>query len=239
MPGGYIQNRNEDGSWPALTPSASAGFAEGSSVQYTWMIPFNPRGLFDAMGGDTAAIARLDAFFRRPDGTWAVRNAGGLHAQMSNEPSILTPWLYMFAGRPERTQETLQQVLDTLWAETPAGIPGNDDLGAMSAWYVFTAMGIFPYYPGRADLLLSAPIFERVTIRRANGRTISIDAAAAGAGGLYVSGVELDGRPLSRTWVPETFVNKGGRLSFTLSRKPGGWGTSTADVPPSFAPSSR
>jgi predicted alpha-1,2-mannosidase len=239
MPGGYIQNRNEDGSWPALTPSASAGFAEGSSVQYTWMIPFNVRGLFDAMGGNDPALARLDAFFKRPDGTWALRAAGGLHSQMSNEPSIATPWLYMFAGRPDRTQDTLREVMNTLWADTPAGIPGNDDLGAMSAWYVFTAMGVFPYYPGRAELLLSAPIFERVIIRRDNGRTITIEASGAEPGPRYVSGVTVDGRATTRAWLPEAFVRNGGRLAFTLADQPGArWGTSAADVPPSFPPSS-
>ena len=239
VPGGYIQNRNEDGSWPALTPSASVGFAEGSSVQYTWMIPFNVRGLFDAMGGDAKALARLDAFFKRSDGSWALRGAGGLHAQMSNEPSIGTPWLYLFARRPDRALDTIRQTLETLWSDTPSGIPGNDDLGTMSAWYVFTAMGIYPYYPGRADMLLSAPLFERATIRRANGRTIVIETAGAGPGAFHIAELKIDGRPSTRSWVGESLVNGGGRLSFTLSTSATGtWGAGADDVPPSFPPPS-
>jgi putative alpha-1,2-mannosidase len=108
----------------------------------------------------------------------------------------------------------------------------------MSAWYVFTAVGIYPYYPGRAELLLSAPLFERTTIRRANGRTLVVDAPGAGPGARYVAAVAIDGKPSTRSWVDESLVIRGGRLSFTLSKTPGGsWGTSAEDVPLSFAPS--
>jgi putative alpha-1,2-mannosidase len=159
---------------------------------------------------------------------------------MSNEPSIGTPWLYLFARRPERALETLRQTLETLWSDTPSGIPGNDDLGTMSAWYVFTAMGIYPYYPGRADVLLSAPLFERSTIRRANGRTILIEATNAGPGALYINDVSVEGRPTSRSWISESLITRGGRVSFTLSKSPGKtWGTGADDVPPSFPPSTR
>lgn len=235
MPGGYIQNRNEDGTWPALTPSASSGFAEGSSVQYTWMIPFDPHGLFDAMGGDAAALARLDAFFRRPDGSWALRNAGGLHAQMSNEPSIATPWLYHFAGRPDLAQEVLRESLRTLWKDAPDGIPGNDDLGTMSAWYVWTTLGLYPYYPGRAELLITPPLFSRAVIHRGNGRTLTIDAPWSLDGVPQVASLQVNGRPSARSWLPESFVLDGGTLTLKLAERPAGWGTAPADRPPSFA----
>jgi predicted alpha-1,2-mannosidase len=237
MPGGYIQNRNADGSWPPLTPSASTGFAEGSSVQYTWMIPFDPGGLFDAMGGRDAALARLDAFFRRPDGVWALRNAGGLHAQMSNEPSVLSPWLYMFAGRPDRAQETIRQSMKTLWSDAPDGIPGNDDLGTMSAWYVFAAMGLYPYYPGRAELLLTAPRFPEIRITRANGVSISIRADGAAADAPYITTVTVNGQAHTRAWLTEDFVARGGRLAFRLSTAPDPtWGRAADALPPSFPP---
>jgi predicted alpha-1,2-mannosidase len=240
MPGGYIQNRNEDGTWPPLTPSASAGFAEGSSVQYTWMVPFNVRGLFDAMGGDSPALARLNAFFRRPDGSWALRNAGGLHAQMSNEPSIGVPWLYHFAGRPDLTAEILHEVLASLWSEAPNGIPGNDDLGTMSAWYVWASIGLYPYYPGRAELLVTPPLFRRVTIMPRDGRTITIDATGTVAGVPHIASVVLNGRRTTRSWVPESFVRDGGALTLELSSAPDRkWGSARSDRPPSFTPSAR
>lgn len=234
--GGYIQDRYADGAWTeGFDPASSRGFAEGSSAQYTWMIPFDARGLFDLMGGDGPAVERLDAFFRTPDGSWALTDLGGLHAEMDNEPSIGAPWLYMFAGRPDRTQETLRAVLTTLWDDTPHGIPGNDDLGAMSSWYVFTALGVYPYYPGRAELLLSAPLFSRAEVRRGDGTVITIMAPGAGTDVPYVGEVEVDGEPTPRAWLPEGFVAEGGEVSFTLSRTPvDGWGVEPGDRPPSF-----
>ena len=145
---GYIQNRNDDGTWPAFDPASSEGFAEGSSAQYTWMVPFDARGLFEPMGGTDAASRRLDDFFHNADGSWALTRLGGLKAEMDNEPSIGAPWLYLFAGRPFRTQAAVRQAMNTLWADAPHGIPGNDDLGAMSAWYVWSAMGLYPDLPG-------------------------------------------------------------------------------------------
>ncbi len=228
---GYIQDRYADGRWrEPFDPSSGRGFAEGSSAQYTWMVPFDARGLFDLMGGDARAVERLDAFFHTDDGAWALTGLGGLHAEMDNEPSVGTPWLYMFAGRPDKTQETLRAVLTTLWDDTPHGIPGNDDLGAMSSWYVFTAMGLYPYYPGRAELLLSAPLFPRVELRRSNGVTLTVVAPGAAADVPYIHGVTVDGRPHDRIWLPEGFVARGGEVGLVLEAVPGRWG----EPPPSF-----
>lgn len=235
--GGFLQDRNEDGTWPALDPASDDGFAEGSSAQYTWMVPFDPRGLFDAMGGPGPAIARLDAFFHNADGSWALTGLGGLHAEMDNEPSTGAPWLYDDAGRPDRTQQTVRQALITLWSDAPYGIPGNDDLGAMSAWYVWAALGMYPGIPGRAELLLASPLFPRVDIARGNGIAIAIDAPNARAGAPFVSGLLVDGRPSSRPWLPETFAARGGTLSYELSsRARTAWGRDPADAPPSFPP---
>jgi predicted alpha-1,2-mannosidase len=237
--GGYIQDRNADGSWRApFDPAGEDGFAEGSSAQYTWMIPFDPRGLFDAMGGDARAIARLDGFFQLPDGGWAVTKQGGLHAEMANEPSIGAAYLYGFAGAPARTQATVRQVINQLWGNRPDGIPGQDDLGAMSAWLVWSSLGLYPNYPGRAELLITAPLFPRAVIRRGNGVAIAIDAPAAAAPAGYVHALTVDGRPVTRAWLPESFVAAGGALGFTVSDAPdrSGWGVAPADRPPSFPP---
>jgi len=234
--GGYIQERNPDGSrTDDFDPASSRGFAEGSSAQYTWMIPFDPRGLFDAMGGDTAAVRRLDAYFHTPDGGWALTGLGGTYSEMDNEPSIGVPWMYLYARRPDRTQETIAEVLDRLWSDRPHGIPGNDDLGAMSAWYVWAAMGMYPAVPGRAELLLTAPLFPEIEIRRPGGAVIRVEAPFAGAR-RYVRGLTVDGTPSTRSWLPEEFVARGGTLRFDLSAEPGPWGTGPDDVPPSFGP---
>jgi predicted alpha-1,2-mannosidase len=233
--GGYIQDRNEDGSWARFSPASTRGFAEGSSAQYTWMIPFDPAGLFDAMGGDTAAIRRLDTFFHNDDGTWALTRLGGLKAEMDNEPSVGAPWLYLFAGRPDRTQEAIREVRNRLWRDWPDGIPGNDDLGAMSSWFVWAALGMYPNYPGRAELVLASPLFPEARIHRGNGVTITIRAPGVTAATPYVRGLRLDGQAYDRAWLPESFVAQGGELSYTLSARPDPqWGRGVGDVPPSF-----
>ncbi|WP_086827889.1 GH92 family glycosyl hydrolase [Allokutzneria sp. NRRL B-24872] len=235
---GYIQDRMSDGSWRApFDPAGDEGFAEGSSAQYTWMIPFDVRGLATAMGGPEATIAKLDKFFRKPDGSWALTKAGGLHSEMDNEPSIGAPWVYNHVGAPAKAQETIRQVLNTLWRNAPDGIPGQDDLGAMSAWYAFSAMGLYPQYPGRGELLVSAPLFPKITIDRGSLGRITINAPGAAADKAYVAGLSLNGRATGKTWLPESFLS-GGRLDFTLSARPSAWGSAPADAPPSFrAPS--
>ena len=109
--------------------------------------PFNAQGLFDAMGGRDARERAPGRLFHNADGRWALTKSGGLHAEMSNEPSIKSPWLYDYSGRPDKTQQTIRQVVDSLWSDSPDGIPGNDDLGEMSAWYVWAAMGMYPEVP--------------------------------------------------------------------------------------------
>jgi predicted alpha-1,2-mannosidase len=237
QPGGYVQNRDEDGTWPALDPASSRGFAEGSSVQYTWMIPFNLAGLVEAMGGRTRAAERLDAFFKRPDGSWALTRSGGLHAELSNEPSIASPFVYLYTGQPYKAQQIVRHVQNTLWKDAPDGIPGNDDLGAMSSWYVWTAMGLYPGIPGRAELLVTAPLFPRIVVQRASGETITIDAEGASADAAYVQSLTVDATPHSRAWLPENFAVGGGRLQFQVGPKPApAWGSVPEDEPPSFPP---
>jgi len=238
--GGYIQDRNADGTWVPFDPASTRGFAEGSSAQYTWMIPFDPAGLFAAMGGDSAALRRLDTFFHNDDGSWALTRLGGRKAEMDNEPSIGAPWLYLFAGRPDRAHALIHEVRNRLWSDRPDGIPGNDDLGAMSAWFVWAALGMYPNYPGRAELLLTSPLFPEAVVRRANGVTITVRTTGGTPGTPYVRALRMNGRPATRAWLPASFVAQGGDLTFTLGDTPDPrWGTAPNDAPPSFPPSGR
>ena len=253
--GGYFMNRNPDGTWPVIhhddddedgkvapqkfTPATGAGFVEGSAAQYVWMVPFNVKGLFDQMGGRDKAVARLDKFFYDEKGAPAVTKAGPLHAELDNEPSIETPWLYDFAAQPWKTQQLVRQVLNTIWRTTPDGIPGNDDLGEMSSWSVFAAMGLYPEIPGRAELVLASPLFPRVSIHRktADGTRadIEIHAPKAGTNTPYIQSLKVNGLPSTKTWLPESFTEKGGSLDFDLSDTPNqSFGTKEGDQPPSF-----
>ncbi|HET7300582.1 MAG TPA: GH92 family glycosyl hydrolase, partial [Oleiagrimonas sp.] len=234
--GGYIQNRNADGSWPAFEPDTHDGFVEGSAAQYLWMVPFDVHGLFAKLGGHAKATQRLDAFFHDKDGHWALTDAGPLHAELNNEPSIDTPWLYDYAGQPWKTQKAVRIVLDTLWKNAPDGIPGNDDLGEMSSWYVWAALGMYPAIPGRAELLLGSPLFAHAVVHRPDG-DIVIDAPGASPQKLYVHALTVNGKPRTKPWLPATFARHGGTLHFTLAAAPDThWGSDWADTPPSFPP---
>src|SRR5262249_18320978 len=157
---------------------SSDGFAEGSSAQYTWMIPFDLKGLFGALGGNDHATKRLDAFFHA-SGAWTLTSSGDTQAEMNNEPSVGAAVLYNFAGAPYKTEDTVREGTTSLWHNAPDGIPGQDDLGAMSSSYAWSMLGLYPQYPGRAELLVFAPSFPDVVVRRSNGVVIRIHAPAA------------------------------------------------------------
>ncbi len=234
--GGYIQNRNADGSWPAFKPEADDGFVEGSAAVYLWMVPFDVRGLFDQMGGIDKASARLDRFFHDDKGKWALTEAGPLHAELNNEPSVGTPWLYAFVGQPSKTQEAVRIVVNTLWKNAPEGIPGNDDLGEMSSWYVWSAFGMYPAIPGRAELILGSPLFPHAVIHRAQGDVV-IDAPLASARTPFVQSLSVNGKPHDSPWLPAGFAEHGGKLEFTLGAQANkAWGSDIAKAPPSFPP---
>lgn len=243
--GGYIQNRHADGSWAlvqddgekephAFTPSTGDGFVEGTAAQYVWMVPFNVKGLFEAMGGMTQATQRLDHFFYDAQGKPAVTKSGPLHAELDNEPSIGTPWLYDYAGKPWKTQQLVRQVLNTIWLNAPNGIPGNDDLGEMSSWAVFASLGVYPAIPGRAELVLGSPLFSKAVIHRPGG-DITIRASNAAKDHPYIVSMKVNGKSNTRTWLPESFALHGGTLDVELSPQPNpAWGSSSKDAPPSF-----
>ncbi|WP_405930712.1 GH92 family glycosyl hydrolase [Streptomyces sp. NBC_00827] len=234
--GGYIANRKADGSWvTGFTPATGNGFVEGTAAQYTWMVQHNPAGLFAAMGGRDEALDRLDTFFHNADGSWAFTGSGGDKSELDNEPSTNVPYLYAYAGAPYKTQETVRAAMNQLWSTQPGGIPGNDDLGAMSSWYVFSALGMYPQVPSRSELTLSSPLFPRVEIDRPGGADIKIRATGAAADTPYVQSLKVNGRTSDRAWLPASFVRNGGTLDYTLGATANKqWGSSEAAAPPSF-----
>lgn len=229
---GTIEPRFADGSFPGPYSSLDGpGFVEGDSAQYTWMVPQDPAGLARRMGGRARAAARLGRFLR-------VLNAGqgGMHsdhALLGNEPTLQTPWLYDWMGRPYRTQEAVRRALD-LYSPTPAGYPGNDDLGTLSAWYVFGALGLYPEIPGVGVLALSTPLFPSAEIRLPHGHRALLSTSGHGA---YVDSLAVGGKPHGRPWIGYCELAAGARLRYRLSARPNrSWGSSAADTPPSYGP---
>jgi predicted alpha-1,2-mannosidase len=236
--GGYIQPRNADGSWKTVDFNIDDDddYVEGSGAQYLWMVPFDAAGLFTAMGGTAHAKARMDRFFYTSGGKLAVTKAGADHPELANEPSIGAPWLYDFTGSPWKAQQVVRAAIKQIWKDSPDGISGNDDLGEMSSWFIWAALGFYPLYPGRAELVLGSPLFEEATISRPDG-DVRINARGAGLDSPFISEMWLDGLPANKPWLPSTFVARGGTLNVILSGAPStSWGAQPADAPPSFGP---
>jgi predicted alpha-1,2-mannosidase len=226
----YLQPRNTDTSFPAFSPTQQNEYVEGNAGQYTWMVPFNYRGLFDAMGGNAAVTSRLDSFFTDLNAGPAKNNA-----YLGNEPTLETPWAYAYAGAPYKTQDIVRRALITNFKPIPEGMVGNDDLGEMSSWAVWAALGMYPEAPGRSELVLASPQFPSTTITRGNGRVITINAPGASDSAKYVQSLRVNGAASNRAWVPESFVANGGTLDYTLGTTANtSWGSAAADAPPSF-----
>ncbi|WP_070019558.1 GH92 family glycosyl hydrolase [Streptomyces nanshensis] len=226
----YLQPRKADGSWTSFSPTQDEEYVEGNGEQYTWMVPYNQRALYDLMGGDAEVTPRLDAFF-------SELNAGPdkPNAYLSNEPSANTPWAYDYTGAPYKTQDVVRRALTELFKAAPDGLTGNDDLGQMSSWAVWASLGMYPETPGRSELVLASPLFESVTVDRGDGRKITVNAEGASDDAKYVHGLKVNGETSTKPWLSEKFVAEGGTLDFTLGTEPDAeWGSDPGDAPPSF-----
>jgi len=229
---GYLQPRYADGRFPAtFDPASGEGWVEGNGAQYAWMVPHDMAGLIAAYGGPRAAAERLDQFF-----TEINAGPGAPFAYLSNEPCSLTPWLYAWVGQPEKTQAVVRRAILSLFNATPAGYPGNDDVGQMSAWYVFGALGLYPAIPGTDVLVLGSPLFREARVQLAGG-TLRIIGRNAGRGRAYVRRVTIDRRDHPRPWVRFRDIAGGAVVAFDLSERPGSpWATASEDAPPSYGP---
>lgn len=226
---GYFEPKYADGRWlPGFNPGSSSGFVEGDSYQYTPMVPFDLKGLIAAGGGRKAWVKRLDAL------TENVSDPQPDNANLGNEPSIEIPWEYDYAGAPYKTQGLVREIQQQIFPAKPAGIAGNDDLGTMSAWYVWSALGMYPETPGTADLAVGSPVFPKAQVRLPSGRTLTVTAPDAAPGAPYVRSMRVNGASWSHAYLRPSLLSRGGTVDFTLGTTPNtGWATGRTDAPPS------
>jgi predicted alpha-1,2-mannosidase len=231
----YIQGRNKDGSWKSNFDANSGHlFVEGSPAQYLWMIPFDGQGLNTLLGGDRIMTERLDNHFHKADGSWVLYRDEARYADVSNQPSIASPWMYLFAGKAYKTQDTVRETIEQLWNDTTKGIPGQDDLGQMSSWYVFSSLGIYPLFPGRADMVLSSPIFSQTQIAN-----LTINAPKTSDKNRFIQGLKINGKASAKSWIGESYLEQATTLEFELAATPNTtWGAELADRPPSYSSTS-
>jgi predicted alpha-1,2-mannosidase len=226
---GFMQPRESNGAWASsFSPTSGTGFVEGDSWQYTGMVPFNVAGLSAAMGGSAALVKYLDSVLSGFTGSSTAATAA-----MGNEPSLELPWEYDYAGEPYQTQETVRKIQDQIWTDTPDGLAGNDDLGTMSAWFVWSALGLYPMTPGTADLALGSPMFSEADVTLPSGNTLTIDGSGAADDAPYVQSATWNGSAWSSAHAPTSAITSGGTLSFDLGTTANtAW--ASASPPPSY-----
>ncbi|HEY0661726.1 MAG TPA: GH92 family glycosyl hydrolase [Lysobacter sp.] len=251
---GFPRPRLDDASWytPSdgrYSPRSHHGFHEGTAWQYQWLVQQDVSGLVAAMGGTGDAGKRLDAFFAYDALVADPMNAArkqwvvGPYSYYNqyrynpnNEPDLHSPWMYTLIGQPWKTT-TVLRAAQALFTNAPNGVTGNDDLGTMSAWYLFSAIGLYPAVPGSGELLLHAPRFERVELDLGAGKVLAIEAPGADGRTLqYVQGVRFDGVERKQAWLDWAKLRDGGVLRFDLGATPPttGWGTDPAALPASL-----
>lgn len=230
---GLIAPRSAAGAFlPGTTPTSTADYAEGDASQYTWMVPHDVAGLVGRMGGRARALARLETFLSELN-----RGPAAPTAFLGNEPTLGTPWLFDWLGTPYRTQAVVRRALLSLYSPTPGGYPGNDDLGELSSWFVFGALGLYPAIPGTPLLALGSPLFPQAVLRLGR-HSLTIDASGASPAAPYVRSLRVDGRALNRAWISASTLASVARLRFRLGPRPDRrWGAAPLAAPPSFGPS--
>jgi predicted alpha-1,2-mannosidase len=215
--GAYLENFECDHLYPdSLLLWWDAPFYEGSSTQYSTYVPEDFYGLIDLLGGKSAAIAWLDHLFDK-----------GLYTQ-GNEPDLLAPYTYIYLGRQDRTAERVRAILAKEYSTGRGGLPGNDDAGTMSSWYVWSSMGLYPL-AGQAIYFIGSPMFSKATIHLGGGKSFTVRASDASAAARYVQRAELNGRPLHRAWLTHREIVAGGVLSLHMGAVPEHWDT---ELPP-------
>ncbi|HEX6339736.1 GH92 family glycosyl hydrolase [Umezawaea sp.] len=244
---GFPRPRVAGGGWlPSFTPQGDDGFHEGTAWQYQWLVQQDVPGLVERLGGAEAAAARLDDFFAYEDlvddpaGTARNRWVVGAYEYYNqfrynpnNEPDLHAPWMYVLVGQPWKTSAVVRAA-HTLFVDGPAGVTGNDDLGQMSAWYVLSALGLYPVVPGTGQFLLHAPRYERAVLHLEGGDVV-VTAAGADPGVLqYVRGLVVDGEVRDRAWVELEELRDGAVLEFAVTADAGeaDWATGPGGAPP-------
>lgn len=225
---GFMQPKDSNGAWSGgFDPKSQSGFVEGTSWQYTGMVPFDVAGLAKARGGNASLVSYLDSVLS------GFHYGDGSKSDLGNEPSLELPWEYDYVGQPYKTQKVVRQAQDQIWTDAPGGLAGNDDLGAMSAWYVFSALGFYPMVPGTADLALGSPLFTQAVVSLPSGKTLTVNAPAAADNAPYVQSATWNGGAWNNAYAPTSAITAGGTLAFTLGTTANtGWAAS--NPPPSY-----
>ncbi len=223
---GFLRPRNPGGSWAAPDLEVRGTwpdfFYEGDLWTYSLYAPQDVKRVMELAGGKQMFVHRLDNIFYRQ------------HFDVTNEPGFLLPMLYNWAGRPDHTADVISSELEKWFTAERSGIPGNDDSGAMSSWFLFNSLGFYPN-AGQDIYLIGTPSFPEADLKLTGGKTLRIVAKNLDPQRInrYVQSATLNGQPLNQSWFRHAQIAEGGTLELTMGSAPTAWGTT--NPPPSLS----
>ena len=217
---GFFRARNADGTLlagkfdPTEWNLGRGNYVEGTAWQWLWFVPQDETGLRTTMGGDATFVERLSTFMEGAISDFEFLIPSNYYF-MGNEPDIHSPFMAIRAGRPDLTQRWSRWILDNNWLNQPDGLVGNDDAGALGAWYVFSAVGLYPWpcFPG---YYVTAPIFDHAVLHLPGGDLVVDAPGATGHRDTVIDAPTFKGQPLTTMWLEHADVAKGGTLSLPL-----------------------
>lgn len=234
---GFMRGKSVDGkSWnEPFDPKFSShrehtNYTEGNAWQHSWFVLHDIPGFIELHGGNQAFTKKLEQLFTESSeisGENASPDISGLIGQYAhgNEPSHHIAYMFNSAKEPWKTQYWVRQILDTQYTQQPEGLSGNEDCGQMSAWYVFSSLGLYPMNPASSQYEFGSPLFEKATIAISDTKNFIIIAENTSPINKYIQAVKLNGESLQRTYITHTELMAGGTLEFEMGPNPNkNWG---------------
>lgn len=224
---GFMRGKLSDGTWktpfdPLFSSHRQDEYTEGNAWQYTWFVPHDVKGLIELMGGESIFLQKLDSLFLQEVGVTgenASSDISGLIGAYAhgNEPGHHTAYMFSMAGNPDRTAEIVRRIMTEMYHTGKDGLCGNEDCGQMSAWYVFSAMGLYPFNPAEGKYVFGSPMLDEVVINLPGNKEFIIKAENNSPKNIYVKSISLNGETIGRNYISHDELMSGGVLVFTMS----------------------
>ena len=224
-----MRGKMRDGSWrtpfdPVSSQHRDDDYCEGNAWQYLWLVPHDVEGLISLLGGDEPFVTKLDSLFSisSEQAEGASSDISGLIGQYAhgNEPSHHTTYLYAYAGQQWKTARLVREICKTMYTDQPDGLCGNEDCGQMSAWYVFSSMGMYPVNPANGAYVFGSPLFDEAEINLSGGKSFKIMAENNSTKNIYIQSAELNGQPYEKSFITHKDILNGGTLKFKMGSRP-------------------
>lgn len=226
----FMRGLNSKGEWrtpfnPRASTHRNDDYCEGTAWQWTWFVPHDVEGLVNLMGGENAFASKLDSLFTADsslEGETTSSDISGLIGQYAhgNEPSHHVTHLYNYVNRPWRTQELVDSVFQSQYANRPDGLAGNEDCGQMSAWYILNSMGFYQVCPGKPVYSIGRPVFDQAIVNLTNGKKFTVMVKNNSKKNKYIESMSLNGQTLHTPFFSHQDIVDGGTLEITMSDKP-------------------